>query len=199
MLTFAAAAFFLIVTPGPGVLSTAGVGSGYGHRAGIRYVSGLFIGNNLAAFAVISGIAAVVLSVPAVRYVLMAACVTYLLYLAAKIAFAGSRIAFIEAGTAPGIGAGLLLQAINPKVYAVNTTLFAGFPFAPGDLVFETAVKLAILNAIWIPVHLGWLHAGATLHRLNLSARTHRRINYLMAASMLAVVALAILAGMGGA
>ena len=29
MLEFAAAVFFLIVTPGPGVLSTAGVGAGY--------------------------------------------------------------------------------------------------------------------------------------------------------------------------
>ena len=37
MLTFAAAVFFLIVTPGPGVLSTAGVGSGYGYRPGLEY------------------------------------------------------------------------------------------------------------------------------------------------------------------
>lgn len=36
MLAFAAAVFFLIITPGPGVLSTAGVGSGYGVKAGTR-------------------------------------------------------------------------------------------------------------------------------------------------------------------
>ena len=35
MLTFAAAVFLLIVTPGPGVLSTAGVGAAYGFRAGL--------------------------------------------------------------------------------------------------------------------------------------------------------------------
>ncbi len=199
MLTFAAAVFFLIITPGPGVLSTAGVGSGFGFPAGFRYVLGLFIGTNMVALAVISGVAAVVLSVPAVRYVLMAASIAYLLYLAAKIAFAGSRIAFIEAKAAPGIGAGILLQAINPKAYAVNTTLFAGFPFAPDNLVFETVAKLVIVNAIWIPIHLGWLYAGATLHRLNLSEAAHRRINHLMAASMLAVVVLAILAGLRAA
>ena len=196
MLTFAAAVFFLIITPGPGVLSTAGVGAGFGFPAGFRYVLGLFIGTNMVALAVISGVAAVVLSVPALRYILMAASTGYLLYLAAKIAFAGSRIAFIEAKAAPGVGAGVLLQAINPKAYAVNTTLFAGFPFAPDSLVFETVAKLIIVNAIWIPIHLGWLYAGATLHRLNLSEAAHRRINYLMAASMLAVVVLAILAGL---
>lgn len=199
MLTFAAAVLFLIITPGPGVLSTAGVGSGYGYRAGLGYVLGLFIGTNLVALAVISGVAAVILSVPAIRYVLMAASTAYLLYLAARIAFAGSRIAFIEAKSPPGPGAGILLQAINPKAYAVNTTLFAGFPFAPDNLMFETVAKLIIVNAIWIPIHLGWLYAGATLHRLNLSEAAHRRINYLMAASMLAVVVLAILAGLRAA
>lgn len=196
MLTFAAAVFFLIITPGPGVLSTAGFGAAYGFRDSLKYVLGLFIGTNLVALAVISGVAAVVLSVPVIRVVLMAASTAYLLYLAAKIAFAGAKIAFIEAKAAPGIGAGLLLQAINPKAYAVNTTLFAGFPFAPANLVFETVAKLLIVNTIWIPIHLVWLYAGATLHRLNLSEAAHRRINYLMAASMLAVVALAILAGL---
>ena len=39
MLTFAAAVFFLIVTPGPGVLSAAGVGAAYGFRSGLRWRS----------------------------------------------------------------------------------------------------------------------------------------------------------------
>lgn len=196
MLTFAAAVLFLIITPGPGVLSTAGVGSAFGFRAGLRYVAGLFIGTNLVGMAVITGVAAIVLSMPVVRTVLMFASVAYLLYLAAKIALAGSRIAFIESAIAPGLTAGLLLQTINPKAYAVNTTLYAGFPFAPENLIFETFVKVLIFNAIWIPIHLAWLWAGASLHRLNLSPAAQRRINYVMAASMLAVVALALMAGL---
>ncbi len=196
MLTFAAAVFFLIVTPGPGVLSAAGVGSGYGFRSGFRYLAGLFVGTNLVAVAVITGLGAIVLSVPAIRWILMAASIAYLLYLALRIATAGSRIAFIESASAPGIGAGLLLQAINPKAYAVNTTLFAGFPYAPESYPFEVITKLLIVNAIWIPIHLAWLWAGASLHRLALGEKAQRRINYAMAASMLAVVALALISGM---
>lgn len=64
MFTFAAAVFFLIVTPGPGVLSAAGVGAAYGFRAGLRYVLGLFIGNNLVVIAVVSGLAALLLASP---------------------------------------------------------------------------------------------------------------------------------------
>lgn len=197
MLTFAAAVFLLIVTPGPGVLSTAGVGAAYGFRSGLSYVGGLFLGTNMVALAVITGLAAIILAIPVVREVLMVASVAYLLYLAARIAFAGSRIAFIEARRAPGVGSGVLLQAINPKAYAVNTALITGFAFYPASLAVETGLKLVIINLIWIPIHLGWLWAGVTLHRLNLPERTQRMINYGMALAMLGVVALAILSATG--
>ncbi|TNF22247.1 MAG: LysE family translocator [Rhodobacteraceae bacterium] len=197
MLTFAAAVFLLIVTPGPGVLSAAGVGAAYGFRPGLSYLTGLFLGSNMVTLAVITGLAAIVLSVPVVREVLMAASVAYLLYLAARIAFAGSRIAFIEARSAPGVGAGLLLQAINPKAYAVSTALITGFAFHPASLAIETGLKLVIINLIWVPIHLGWLWAGAALHRLNLPERTQRAINYGMALAMVGVVALAILSATG--
>lgn len=194
MLTFLAAIFFLLITPGPGVLSAAGVGSGFGANAGFRYLVGLFLGTNLVALAVVSGLAAVVLSVPLVRDVLLFASAGYLLYLALKIAFSGSRIAFIHPERPPGIGGGIVLQMLNPKSYAVNTALFSGFGFYPDSLIIETSLKFLIINAIWIPVHLLWLAAGVYLHRLDLSERTHFAINVLMAISMLLVVALAALA-----
>ena len=58
MLLFLLAVFFLLATPGPGVLSTAGVGAAYGRAAGHRYVAGLCLGTNLVALAVVSGVAA---------------------------------------------------------------------------------------------------------------------------------------------
>ena len=198
MLTFAGAVFLLIITPGPGVLSAAGMGSAYGFRPGLRYLVGLFIGTNLVGFAVISGLAAIILSVPAVRTIFLVASMGYLLYLAYRIAFAGSRVAFIEAKTPPGIPSGVLLQVINPKAYAVNTTLYMGFAFYPDSFLFEMTAKVLIMNAIWIPIHLVWLYAGASLHRLNLSDRAQFRINVLMALSMLGVVVLAFLSSFGG-
>lgn len=194
MLAFAAAVFFLIITPGPGVLSTAGVGAAYGFRDGVRYVVGLMIGTNLVALAVVSGLAAVLLADDRIRTVLLWASAAYLAFLAFRIAFAGSKIAFIHRATAPGIVGGLLLQAINPKAYAVNTTLFTGFPLEGMTFGTEIMVKFLIVNAIWLPIHLGWLWAGVALHQLDLSPRTQRVINIVMALSMLAVVALAALA-----
>ncbi len=192
MLEFAAAVFFLIITPGPGVLSAAGVGSAYGGRAGLAYVGGLFVGNNLVAGLVISGLAAAALAVPGLGEVLLWGSVCYLFYLAAKIALAGSRIAFIHLEKPPGFWNGLALQPINPKAYAVNTALFSGFAFMAGTPALEAAVKLLILNAIWVPIHLLWLWAGLTLRRLDLDPKVNRAINVAMAVSMLIVVGLAI-------
>lgn len=194
MLAFTAAVFFLLITPGPGVLSAAGVGAGFGFRPGLTYIVGLFVGTNMVAFAVISGMAAVLEFYPVLRIALLTVSASYLLYLAAKIAFAGSRIAFIHSERPPGVLGGIVLQAFNPKAYVVNTALFTGFPFFPGDIVRETIVKLVVLNSIWIGIHLLWLGAGVGLHRLNLSQRAHFAINLGMAAAMLAVVGLAALA-----
>jgi len=200
MLTFAFAVIFLIITPGPGVLTTAGFGAAYGFKPSLRYVFGLFIGTNLVFALVVSGMAAALLSIPWLRAVLMVASIGYLLYLAARIAFAGAQIAFMPAKAPPGIVGGLMLQAINPKAYAVNTSMVAGFNFAPDSFAFEIGTKFLIMNLIWIPIHLVWLWAGVSLHRLDLPATTQRRINYAMASSMLVVVILAIWsAARGGA
>lgn len=198
MLTFAAAVFFLIITPGPGVLSAAGVGAAYGVQSGLRYVLGLFIGNNLVILAVVSGLAALVLANPVVRTVLFALSTAYLLYLALRIAFAGSKLAFAPAQTEPGVMAGILLQPINPKAYAVNTALFSGFAILPDALVAEAIWKLLIVNAIWVPIHVLWIWFGVRLKALNLAPARQRLINYAMATSMLLVVGLAVLSELNG-
>jgi len=192
MIAFCLAVLLLLITPGPGVLSTAGVGAAFGFRAGLRYVTGLWIGTNLVALIVVSGLAAIILANDWARYVLLILSAVYLFYLAVRIACAGRRIAFISTSTKPGLRAGLLLQLINPKAYAVNLTWFSGFVLLPQSLWLETLLKFLIINLIWIPIHLLWLMAGNSVNQLDLSPRTHFIINAGMATAMLVVVALAI-------
>jgi threonine/homoserine/homoserine lactone efflux protein len=184
--------FFLLITPGPGVLSTAGVGSAFGAKPGYRYVFGLFLGTNFVALAVVTGLAGLVLAQPGLRTILMYASVLYLLYLAAKIALAGASISFIKSVKAPGIIDAILLQAINPKAYVVNTALFTGFRFADTSLLNETLWKFFLINLIWIPIHFLWLWAGIGLKQLNLPTVWQRTINIMMACSLVAVVILAL-------
>lgn len=191
MITFIFAVIFLLSTPGPGVLSAAGVGAGFGMRAGLLFILGLFIGQAIVFFAVAFGLATLVLATPWLRIFLMALSFSYLLYLAGRIALAGSKNAFVNLERAPGFLAGVLLQPINPKAYAVLTTLLGGFPLFPESYWTEVALKFAVLNMIWIPIHLAWVYFGVFLSNLNLHKSVQRNINLAMAASMLAVVALA--------
>ena len=85
MLTFAISVFLLIVTPGPGVLSTAGFGAAYGFRRSLRYVFGLFLGTNLVFLAVASGLVAILFSIPSLRIFLLILSTCYLFYLASKL------------------------------------------------------------------------------------------------------------------
>tara|TARA_B100000073_G_scaffold96226_1_gene76460 strand:- start:2846 stop:3436 length:591 start_codon:yes stop_codon:yes gene_type:complete len=193
MLTFAITVFLLIVTPGPGVLSTAGFGAAYGYKKSLRYVFGLFLGTNLVFLAVATGLIAVLLSIPSLRIFLLILSTFYLFYLASKIALAGSNIAFIKAKSPPGIISGVLLQAINPKAYVVNTTLVSGFAFYQSSFAIELVIKFFIMNSIWIPLHLLWLYVGTVLHELNLSIKNQRIINLMMSLSMVLVVVISIL------
>ena len=191
MLQFVISVLLLLITPGPGVLSLAGVGAAFGRERGLSYLLGLLIGTNLVALAVVTGLAAIVLSVPWLRYVLLLASISYLLWLAFRIAMSGSKVGFIEAQKKPGVLDGIILQTINPKAYVVNTALFTGFPFANQSLLVETMTKFLVINVIWIVIHLLWLAAGVKLQSLALKSETQRAINIAMALAMLFVVALA--------
>ena len=178
-------------TPGPGVLSLAGVGSAYGFRNGVQYLLGLLIGNALTGLIVVSGLAATILAIPYMRTILLFASVGYLLYLAMKIALAGSRVAFIFPDSAPGFFSGITLQIINPKAYVVNTAFFSAFPLYPDNFLYEVMIKFFLINCLWIPIHFAWLTAGVSLKKLALEERTQRLINILMAVLMLVAVAIA--------
>lgn len=190
VLSFTAALLLIMLTPGPAVLTAAGFGASYGFRRSAGFVFGLLIGANLILLAVVTGFAAVLFSVPWLRLVLVAASFGFLLYLASKIALAGVKLAVISSPRPPGIIGGILIQTVNPKAYAVMTSMVTGFNYAPDAVGFELTTKILIANAIWLPMHFLWLWAGVQLHGLNLSDRTQRWINFIMAGGLVVVVVL---------
>ena len=174
----------------------AGVGSAFGFRAGIKYFIGLFVGNNLVGFFVISGLGALLIAEPNTRTIFIILSSSYLVYLAGSIAFSGSKIRFKAYAITPGIKSGILLQIINPKAYVVNSTMYSGFLLFENAYLFEVVIKVLIVNAIWLPVHALWLSLGVLIKRLDLSSDIQRLINYFMAVSMISVVVLAAIAAL---
>ena len=192
MINFALAVFFLIITPGPGVLSVAGVGAAFGYKSGVRYILGLCLGTNLVALAVVTGLATIVLSNSFLRLALMVFSSSYLLFLAYRIATQGADISFSKSDRKPGILAGILLQLVNPKAYAVNTAMYTAFLIYPNSIFLEIVIKFVIMNLIWFPIHLFWLFLGVYLKSLNLSSRHQSNVNLLMACALVIVVILAV-------
>ncbi|MDG4647884.1 LysE family transporter [Roseibacterium sp. SDUM158017] len=193
--SFLAAVVLLTATPGPGVLSVAGVGAAYGRRAGLRFVLGVFIGTNAVAILAASGLAAVVMAEPRLRLALTVVSVGYLGWLALRIAMQGDRIALATHARPPGVAGGIVLQLANPKCHAVNLSLFSGFPISGFGVGAEIAVKFAVINAVWVPVHFAWLAGGNALSRVDMTPGSRRALNLAMAMAMLAAVALALAAG----
>ena len=192
MITFAIVCFLMFATPGPGALSLASVAAAFGWRQGFVYMAGLFVGHVLVSLAVITGLATIILAEPIVRTILLFCSAGYLSYLALRIALAGSKIGFIEMLKAPGFVAGMSLQFINPKAYAVHTTFFTGFAFYPGSFAVEISLKLIILNTTWLLLHTLWLYAGYRLHELQLSSKVQKWINILMALCLCVVISLSV-------
>ena len=188
MYIFLLSVFLLVLTPGPAVLTLAGIGASYGYKVGLMFLAGLICAWNIVIFVVVSGLNSLILALPTARIVLLTISVIYILYLAYQIASAGNKISFRNPQSYPGFKSGLILNLINPKAYAVNSALITGFTLFPENLTMELVLKISVMNAIWIPLHLGWLYAGKMLNELNLPPGHQKLINYLMAASLILVI-----------
>ena len=191
MLTFTIAIFLMIITPGPGVLSLAATGSGFGWKAGVLYLAGLFIGTNTVLVFVVTGFKGFLFEIPWVEPVFLIISLSYLTWIAWRVAFAGNEIKFKTSKNEPTFFEAIFLQIINPKAYLVNGILFAGFPLKNFSLQQEVLIKALIINLVWIPVHFFWLWLGIKLRQWGLNKGKQAIVNKVMAFCLLVVIGLA--------
>ena len=191
MATFAIAIFLMIITPGPGVLSLAGTGAGFGWRPGIFYLLGLFIGTNSVMILVITGLKGVLFKIPFVEPVFLIVSLSYLTWIAWRIAFSDNKTTITSIKKEPTFFEAIFLQLINPKAYLVNGILFAGFPIENLNLNEEIIAKVIIINLVWIPVHFFWLWLGIRLRSWGLDSGKQKTVNKFLGISLFVVVILA--------
>ena len=193
MIAFALAVFFMISTPGPAVLALAGVGATFSFRDGINFLIGLTIGYLKVWLLIVTGLASVFFSYFYIRVIFAAISSLYLVYLASKICFSGSKIAFTDSYRIPSIKDGIILQIVNPKAYAFHSILLSGFSIFPNNLLIEIFIKFIIMNLIWLPLHLAWLFIGSSFKKINLKPKFRNYINLFMGCSLIVVSILSFL------
>ena len=191
MLTFSLAVTLLMLTPGPAVLMIANIGVNFDFRKGVPFVFGVIVGANVVALSVVLGIASVINTYTLLRLILLIISSIFIFYLAVKILMQNSAEETTSNLKKINFYDGLVLQILNPKNYIVQITLFSGFLIWNDNFILEAFIKLVIANMIWFPMHLLWLLLGVTLKKMQLSRKSLKILNMVMAGSLLSFIAMA--------
>lgn len=186
LLSLIVASLLVMGSPGPSTISVTAVGAALGFRRSLGYLSGLVAGTIAVLLAVATGVVAVLLAEPQLAPVLLAASAAYILYLAFRIATAPPLSKHDETVAAPSFMGGVLLAIANPKAYVAIAAVFAASMLGP-------VLKIAVLGAMIVLIHLAWLLAGAAFSRVFHDPVWSRRVNLAFAAALVATTAYAVM------
>ena len=187
MFSYILAVIVLTAIPGPGLLTIFGIGSAFGYRAGISFTVGVYLGANLTALIVFSGLSALLMEFPLLRVALFLLSLVYFTYFAVRIGFAGTELGILSRKV-PRCRDGIMLMLVNPKAYLTMSALFLSFPLLSFNPVNEVIIKVVVANVVWVPGHLIWLYAGVKVNSLNFTPRAKRAINLILAAVIIFMV-----------
>ena len=192
LLTLILAATVVMGSPGPATISVTAVAAAFGMRRSLPYLCGIIIGTIAVLLAVATGIVALLLSVPQIAPVLIAASAAYILYLAYRIATAPPLAKHNADAAAPSLAGGFALAVANPKAYVAIAAVFAGTTLTEAGAL-DTAAKTAVLAAMIVVIHVCWLLAGTTFRQILYDPLMSRIANIVFAAILVATVLLAFL------
>ena len=177
LLSLIVASLLVMGSPGPSTISVTAVGAAFGLRRSLAYLSGLVAGTVAVLLAVAAGVVSVLLAVPQLAPMLLAASAVYILYLAYRIATAPPLSTRDETVVAPSFLGGVLLAVANPKAYVAIAAVFAASMLGP-------ALKILVLAAMIVLIHVVWLLAGAAFARVFRDPAWSRRVNIAFATAL---------------
>ena len=190
--TLILAALAIMGSPGPSTISLVGASVAYGVRRSTAYCVGLIVGTIVVLLAAATGITAVLLAVPALRWALVIVGTAYILWLAYHLATAPPLTEQTRAERHPRLVDGLILGVINPKAWIAITAVVASARLADSAPV-DAALKIPLLAAVVVAIHASWLLAGRLMVRVMRRPRLSRAVNITLAALLVAASLLALL------
>jgi threonine/homoserine/homoserine lactone efflux protein len=184
VVTFLAAAFALLATPGPTNTLLATSGASVGVRASAPLLAAELLGYLLAILLLRLALGPVIAAVPVFGDVLRGMVVIYLLYLAAVLWRHGARRV---TGTTPiSFGRVFVATLLNPKA-----VIFAFTLLPPQTGLSDLLPWLAALGALIVSVGSGWILLGSALGH-GLKGVMHPSIGYRSSAAALVLLACVI-------
>ncbi|WP_439150835.1 LysE family translocator [Sulfitobacter sp.] len=177
-------AFVATVTPGPNNLMLMASGANFGFRRTLPHMLGITGGVSVMALLVGAGLMALFDAVPALNLLLKVLSVSYLLWLALKIATAApmeeraadSRpMTFVQAAT---------FQWVNPKAWAM--CLSAITLYAPDRSLLSVVIVAGAFALVCFPAISVWAWLGTVVRQWLSNATRLRVFNITMAALLVA-------------
>jgi threonine/homoserine/homoserine lactone efflux protein len=175
------------VTPGPNNIMLAVSGVNFGIRRTAPHMAGITTGVLLIFIATGLGLGTVFSHYPLVRQAMQILGILYTLWLAWKIATAGS----LGGGDLPHpmrYGGAFAFQWINPKLWLMAVATVALY-VRPGHTLADTAVVTATLGVVNVPVMLLWAGFGTGLRDMLRVPSRIRVFNIVMGLLLAASVA----------
>ncbi len=179
-------------SPGPATISLTAAGAAFGVRRSMGYLLGIVAGTAIVLAAVATGVTAVLLSIPAVRPVLLGISAAYIVWLAYHLARTPPQSAQSPDADPPSLLGGTLLGVANPKAWVAIAAVFASARLAEGAAV-DAAAKACVLVAMIVVINTAWLVVGASFAAVLRDPRRSRIVNVSLAGLLLAATALALL------
>lgn len=188
------AALPLMGSPGPATLSTAAMGTAFGMRASLPYLTGICLGTVTVLLAIATGVSGLLFVVPGAVPVVTVAAAAYILYLAWKIATAPVGSGILETGARPaGLVGGYLLAIANPKAFAAIGAVYSSVTVVADEPVTDAVTKVAALCLVIVVVNGTWLVFGALFSRWLRHPVLGRAVNVAFAVLLITSVAMSLL------
>ena len=184
LVSLAAFAFVMSITPGPNNLMLMASGANFGIRRTVPHMLGVALGFVFMAVLVGAGLARMFTAVPQLHDALKATSVAYMLYLAWKIATARPPGEAAPAGRPMSFLAAAAFQWVNPKAWAMALTAVSVYaPSQTGAGILAVAVIFGMVN---LPSVGAWVALGQGMRRVLTNPRRLRAFNGLMAVLLVA-------------
>lgn len=166
----------------------AAVGSAFGFSRGLRYLLGCATGLIGVMVLVALGLVQLLEFFPSIALLASVIGISYILYLAFRIATQTVDSKTIKNTDSPGFFAGVVVSLSNPKGWAVMAALLTSTGPVQNLITPEFLIRLLILSAITLLGNLAWTMLGERLSRLLSDPVKSRMLNRVFAFLLVASV-----------
>jgi threonine/homoserine/homoserine lactone efflux protein len=192
--TLGIAALVLLGSPGPATMSLAAVGGSVGFANGVPYLVGILTGLVCAMAGAVLGVAAIFVQWPQVKLIVQVVGAIYLAYISYKIAFAPINTGRDDkTDKLPNFRDGVILNVLNPKLYAGFFVLFSQFLLPIDAALSQYLATGGVMLLIAIAADTTWLAAGSSIQAIFAHPRYARPIRVLFGASIIIATIWALL------